>query len=84
MAVLQNLRLSFFFNYLGILVAKKKLFRNRIPYNGGGGSVFFVRLILIVFVAVAFNRWVKCLRDFLVYFSCHTGAILNKLFFTIH
>lgn len=66
------------------MVAKKKLFRNRIPYNGGGGSVFFVRIILIVFVAVAFNRWVKCLRDFLVYFWCHTGAILNKLFFTIH
>ena len=27
----------------GVLVAKKKLFRNPIPGQGGGGTVFFVR-----------------------------------------
>ena len=26
----------------GILIAKKKLFRNRVPSESGGGSVFFV------------------------------------------
>ena len=29
----------------GILIAKKKLFRNRVPNGNGGGTVFYVRLL---------------------------------------
>lgn len=28
--------------HTGVLVAKKKLFKNRIPNGSGGGAVFFV------------------------------------------
>ena len=32
------------FSSEGILVAKKKLFRNKIPDSCGGGTVFYVRM----------------------------------------
>lgn len=34
------------FSFRGILVAKKKLFKNKIPDNCGGGTVFYVRDLL--------------------------------------
>jgi len=29
-------------DYTGVLVAKKKLFKNKVPNGSGGGAVFFV------------------------------------------
>jgi len=29
-------------DYIGVLVAKKKLFKNKVPNGSGGGAVFFV------------------------------------------
>lgn len=34
------------YSFQGILVAKKKLFKNKIPDNCGGGTVFYVRDLL--------------------------------------
>lgn len=72
---------TFFFNSLGILIAKKKLFRNRVPYNGGGGSVFFVRMILIVFLTLALNLWLKFCRPFSCLFLMSQRNYLERTVF---
>lgn len=74
----------------GVLVAKKKLFKNKVPNGSGGGAVFFVsrkdhrylkviNVIFFSFFSCAFIKLRRVLQDTELREEGGTGAIVESV-----
>ena len=54
----------FCYNFTGLLLAKKKLFKNPVPDGAGGGTVLFVSIntslyySVLLFNCIRYNKWI--------------------------